>query len=194
MPKLGVAIIIKNEMSILEKFVVENNLHKLFVEVIFLDDYSSDGTYEYLVDQGFAVHRRHLKFNFSAQRNHVASLMTAMTAPYICRIDIDEIMSSELQKYILGFSGDKDFYLVKRHEYTDGTYRSITDTPFIYRNCDEIKWVGTIHECIVGHKSTEMIPDGCILIHDKTTAQHKKSTTFYWENFEEHRSIVSGKK
>ncbi len=190
MSSIGLAIILKNELPLIDSFIKNNNVFKLFKEVKFLDDFSTDGGYKHL--QQFdnntliKVYQRDLKFNFAAQRNYLNS---KMKSEYICRIDMDEFMSLKLQQYIKTFKGTLDYYTIDRYEIVNRKFMRITPQPFIYKNTRPIHWVRHIHECVVGHKSQHHLDKDLFLVHAKSNERCIRQHCFYWDNWKEHRDM-----
>ena len=55
----------------------------------------------------------------------------------------------------------------------------------LYRNSEEINWVGSVHEQISGFKNMSRLPadkDYC-LIHEKTIERQRKQNEFYINTF-----------
>lgn len=196
MKSLGFAIIIKNEIKILEDFIIRNQLREMDKECIFLDDYSNDGTYEVLKineRSGWCkVYQRKLNFNFSQQRNYLASLIKS---DYIIRIDIDEYMSSALLKFIKHFDMQKEYkdvYIVDRQEWMDGKQKNEhTSIQFIYCNINTIYWKRRVHETLIGYKSAEYLSVKThFLVHDSKSDKCNYKNLYYYNNWEEQRNIV----
>lgn len=188
---LGLSVILKNELNLVSSFILKNNIFEVFDEICFLDDFSKDGSFEFLTNlkqyKKFMLKRRNLNFNFSEQRNHAN---TFIKSDYIARLDLDEIMNKSLINWIEKREFEKDFYTVKRKELFEGKFLKYTDTPFIFKNSQNIFWINKIHEVVVGHKSKKLLPKRCQLIHDKNKSRCEKQNHFYFNNFSEQRKIV----
>jgi len=187
---VGLAVIIKNEYELIDGFIHDNNIQQLFDQIVFVDDFSDDGSFEKLAEYGFAVTRRYLNFNFAAQRNYAGSLLNT---DYICRIDMDERLNNQAQQFIQSFIGKSDYYEISRNEIVDGKLRHVTQQPFIYKNKPEIQWIRTVHELVSGYKSKEVLPKQCRLIHSKSSERCERQNLFYHNNFIEHRRITDAK-
>lgn len=191
--RMGLAVIVKDEISLLEKFVTRNDITNFFKEIKFLDGFSIDGTYEKLKEydkQGWCrIYQRDLNFNFSEQRNHLNSLMES---EYIMRLDIDEYMNENLMDFIRNFGKDKnrDLYIIDRKELVDGEFLRFVPTPVIYKNNGIIRWENRIHEIVINHKNKENVGEDCFIIHDKNTGRCAKQNKFYWDNWKEQRGII----
>lgn len=192
MNSLGLAVIIHNEKALIDKFIQLNHIFDLFSEIRFADDYSTDGTYELLQEYekvGLCnVYRRKLDFNFAEQRNYLGRLMLS---DYILRLDVDEIMNEKLIKQIRDLNLDRDFYKIQRTEVVDGKFLCFTETPFIYRNCDSIKWNRRLHEFIIGAQTTQVLDSSYTIIHDKTKDRCERQNVWYFNNFDEQKAIVN---
>jgi hypothetical protein len=191
--RIGLAVIIKNEIDLVKKFIEDNKLVFLFSEIKFLDSFSTDGTWEALQSykkDGIELFQREIGLDFSAQRNYLSKLMKS---EYICRLDVDEFMNTKLIEFISVRNFDKEFYNILRKEYVDGNYLKDTPTPFIYKNIPEIYWQNRIHEVVFGYKSKALIPCECFLRHDKTAQRCDKQNKFYYNGWEEQRRFVDGK-
>lgn len=94
------------------------------------------------------------------------------------KIDID----SDEYKYL-----QKMKYIIDEDEYTSIVkyYKPIINFPDyqtrLYRNSDEIKWDGNVHETIIGYKTFAIFPgiDDYCIIHDKTIARQEKQNNYY---------------
>lgn len=173
--------------------------------MVFVDDFSDDGSYEYIAEYLAAgkngagrtdmIYRRHLDYNFSAQRNYASSLLKT---DYICRIDLDEQLNSAAKQWLrqfkkvfpLEYNKGKEFYQIFRDEIIDGELKAVSDQPFIYFNSPRIYWVRTVHEWLVGYETTGFLPEDCRLLHHKTSERCARQNHFYHDNFEEHRRIT----
>lgn len=90
--------LIKNEMFHLEKFISKNN-HKN--ELIFVDDFSSDGSYEYLIERKFEV-VRHSFQSFASQRNFALSYFRdkILASGGVLFLDADEWLTEGLRIFL----------------------------------------------------------------------------------------------
>ena len=198
---IGLAVILKNEYPLIDTFINANAIFTLFDRVVFVDDFSDDGSYETLLQffasgrngkhREDAIYRRNLNFNFSEQRNYAASFLNT---DYICRIDLDEIMNDVTKQFISGRGFEFDFYKIHREEIIDGELREVSEQPFLYRNSANIKWVRTVHEWLAGYETMEVLPSDCRLLHYKTSERCAKQNQFYHNNFEEHRQITGAER
>ena len=133
--------------------------------------------------------------NFSEWKNKLNSLCTG---EYIINIDADEVPTGEFMQgmpLILELN-DIDVYGVSRSNLVEGlTKEHVTkwrwsvdefsrvnwpDTQFrVYRNCEEIKWEGKVHERVVGFKTRTLLPDDMYFHHNKTIAKQEKQNDYY---------------
>lgn len=189
--RIGLAVIIKNEIDLLNEFVAKNDIINLFAEIKFLDGFSGDGTYEKLKEydkQGWCkIYQRDLNFNFSEQRNYLNSLMKS---EYIMRLDIDEYMNKNLMKFIENFKDEKDLYIINRQELIDDESLEFVPTSIFYRNNEIIHWENRIHETLKGFEEKELLSNEYLIIHNKTGKRQNKQNKFYWDNWKEQRGLV----
>ncbi len=189
--KIGLAVIIGQEVELVDSFIKKNQLAEVFSEIKFLCDTSTDGTVQKLKEyeaQGLCkVYTRNLNFNFSEQRNFLNKLMES---EYVLRLDIDESMNDNLIGWIKSFDGHKDKYLITRKEMVEGKVRNHTSIVFLYKNEPHIEWQNRIHEVIVGCKTEKTLEDRYLLIHDKNHKRCERQNKWYFDNFKEQRKIV----
>ena len=191
--KVGLAVIVGAEVTLIDSFIYRNRLSEFFSEIKFLCDKSNDGTIEKLEEyqkQGVGkVYRRDLNFNFSEQRNYLNNLMESQ---YILRLDMDEVMNESLLVWIREFKGDKDKYTVQRRELVEGKLITYTPIVFLYRNTPTIYWRNRIHETVAGCKTNQNLDKRYLIIHDKKDSRCRRQNKWYYDNFEEQRKIVDG--
>lgn len=171
-------------------------------EIIIVDDYSNSITHEaiepFLESKGnVKLFQRALNKDFGAQKNFVIS---KSLGDYIFQIDADEVphenLVLELPSILEGASFD--FCQVPRINFV----RGITDKkmeewnwrknekgwisfpdyqPRIFKNIEQIRWVGKLHEKIVGYSMAAKLPpeERYCLYHDKTFEKQVECTKFY---------------
>ena len=204
---IGLAVILRNEYPLIDTFINENEIFTLFNKVVFVDDFSDDGSYEHIAEYLAAgknglhrsdmIYRRNLNYDFSRQRNYAASLLGT---DYICRIDLDELMNEPAKQFIRQFGEGKhfppetikgkEFYQIYRDEIIDGELKEVSEQPFIYFNHPRIYWVRTVHEWLAGYETKGFLPDDCRLLHYKSLERCARQNLFYHDNFAEHRKMV----
>jgi len=124
---------------------------------------------------------------------------------WIFQVDADELLVSSLLLTIhdiLELNQDKDVILVPRINTVIGmtpndvrTYRwSINEKGYVnfpdyqwrlYRNTEEINWVGPVHEQLSGFKNMSKLPadPNYCLLHEKTIERQRKQNEFYIRSF-----------
>ena len=139
----------------------------------------------------------HFKNNFAELKNYMTS---QASQPYIFNFDADEEMEGsiirELRKEIV--SMNLDLYYLPRINIVDGlTEEDIKKwswtinergwvnwpdyQPRIYKNDEQIRWVGTVHERLEGFKSSAAINDDgrVAIIHKKHIDKQRQQNNFY---------------
>lgn len=205
--KVSFAVTVHNEgkyiealLSQLSAFVAKQNTD----EIVILDDFSDDASTvaslaKYKVQPHVSYHQHALNRDFSAQKNHLNSLCSG---DYIFQLDADELLATELLENlhdILEMNVLVDLFLVPRINTVEGLTQAhiqawgwtVNEKGWIqwpdyqtrlYRNVpDRIKWVGKVHERIVGFDRHAHLPaseEYCI-IHAKTIARQEAQNTFY---------------
>lgn len=192
---IGLAVMTKNEIELMQDFIPRNNLRDIFSEIVFLDDFSTDGTYEQLLkwqNEGWCyVQQRALNLHFANQRNFLNSLMKS---EYIFTFDLDYTMNENLKQWVCNFKPEADLYWNFRRELVDNKQINITRIASIYKNIKSIYWVNELHECIEGATTNRNIPDECHILHNKSTKRCEKQNQFYYSSFEKQRRLVDGDK
>lgn len=173
-------------------------------EIIVMDDHSDDILTNELLDwlptQGsFArVVRQKFDGDFAAHKNHLNSLCRGK---YIFQIDADETLHETLLdslEQLVTLNDTIDLFLVPRVNTVDG----LTDEDIkrwgwqvnhngyvmwpdyqtrLYRNSPDIKWMGKVHERIVGYKTMAPLPteEEWAIYHPKTIDRQRKQNDFY---------------
>lgn len=185
---IGLATIIKNEFELLDKYIAENEISDLFQQIVFVDDFSTDGSYEYL-SKYFDVVQHALDFNFSQQRNYASSLLNT---DYAAVIDMDMYLDGDAKQLLRNHElSGADLYTICLHEVIDCRLKAIkASQPLLYKLNSCIHWVGTVHENLVNVNSTQQLSG--ILYHRKDLNRCVKQNQFYHDNFAEHRQIAGG--
>lgn len=194
---IGLATIIRNERNLIDLFVSSNEIFRLFHQVVFVDDFSTDGTYEYIY-QMFAsgkngkhrndiIVRRHLNYDFGSQRNYATSFLDT---DYVSVLDVDMQLNSAAKDYIRLFAGNKDYYRMIRHEVVDNKLVEIfPEQTILFKNIPTIFFEGIIHEPLVGYETLEYLPGACIMYHTKDTKRCYRQGEFY-ANFDKNRQVM----
>lgn len=205
--KVSFAVTVHNEgkyidalLSQLYPFVEKQGMD----ELVILDDFSTEpATIEvlsrYKTKLQVIYRQRALNQDFASQKNYLNSLCTG---DYIFQLDADELVATELLENlhdVLEMNSLVDLFLVPRINTVEGLTQAhiqawgwtVTEKGWIqwpdyqtrlYRNVpDRIKWVGKVHERIVGfdkHAHLPAAPEYCIL-HAKTIERQEAQNIFY---------------
>lgn len=172
-------------------------------EIVILDDFSTDeltksilakaDTYKFV-----RVYQRSLNRDFAEHKNYLNS---KCTGSHIFQVDADETFHPGLLMYlheIVEANETIDLFAIPRVNTVDG----LTDEDIkrwgwrinekgwvmfpdyqtrLYRNHPDIKWVGQVHERIVGYKTMTPLPaeEEWSLYHGKTIERQRKQNDFY---------------
>jgi glycosyltransferase involved in cell wall biosynthesis len=139
-----------------------------------------------------------LNKDFAAYKNH---LFSKCTKDYIFQIDADEEINKDqidLIRQVLELNPNIDCFLVPRINTVTGLtpehigkwgwrideHNRINFPDYQYRICQnkpEIKWVGAVHEKLVGHVNMALLPadDVYALGHHKSIQKQEKQNSFY---------------
>lgn len=118
---------------------------------------------------------------------------------YIAFIDADEYLDDNFLiniPYILELNPEVDLYYVPRWNTVEGlTQEHIAKWGWnvdsqgrinwpdlqsrIMKNVPEIKWIGKVHERLIGHKAVSRMPDQFRLYHAKRIEKQEKQNKFY---------------
>jgi glycosyltransferase involved in cell wall biosynthesis len=172
-------------------------------EIVILDDNSSDPiTAKLLLDISFIKGVRFHTLRFSGDfAEHKNKLNSICNEPYIFQIDADEILHPNLLKYvrdIVGHNPDVDLFWVPRVNTVEGlTQEDINNWGWkvnekgwvlfpdyqgrLYKNTEEIRWEGKVHERIVGHKTSACLPaeEEWSIIHAKEIMRQRQQNELY---------------
>lgn len=160
-----------------------------------LDDFSGNGYDTYVEslcrEYGFRFAQRHLNLDFSAQRNHLMSLMPK--GDFMAMLDADEMVPVCFFDHASTFieaNPESDSVSIARKNVTigyDNSHRIVMERHVrIFRNVDYIHFGGRIHEGQRGLRNTIVLPPEDEIEHTKTEARCKKQHCFYNENFYRH--------
>jgi glycosyltransferase involved in cell wall biosynthesis len=172
-------------------------------EIVILDDHSDDPKTMRVLglaksqSASFRLEFRKLNKDFAEHKNYLNSLCTGK---YIFQIDADETLHPSLLENLHDIVGsnDIDLYLVPRINIVNG----LTDDDIkrwgwrvnekghvmfpdyqtrLYRNTNDIKWNGKVHERIGGFKTYAHLPDEeeYCMIHIKDIDRQRKQNDFY---------------
>lgn len=171
-------------------------------EIVVLDDYSTDEFTQsilrsYEATDSIRLYQRQLISNFAVHKNHLNSLCNGK---YIFQIDADEKLHNHLLLYLHDIvdNNDIDLFLIPRVNVVTG----LTDEDIkrwnwqvnelgwvmwpdyqtrLYRNSENIKWDGQVHERIVGHKTQAPLPaeEEWALFHLKDINRQREQNKLY---------------
>lgn len=187
---------IKHLISLLSEYVPENGND----EIIVLWDSRGDlNVWEYLcsvTNINLQETKGVFNKNFSEWKNYLNSLCNN---EFIFNIDADEYPSDLLLnnlKNIINNNKECDAYWIPRENYVEGITSQILSTwnwridekqrinypdyqMRLYRNNNNIKWVGHVHEHIHGFKTYSHLPEELCLYHYKNIEKQIKQNKLY---------------
>jgi len=152
---------------------------------------------KYNVGAKYEYHRIHASLNgdFASFKNN---LKEHCTRDYIIFIDADEYLSEQLIEHLPAILSTNyvDMYVVPRINTVEGLtqehiakwgwqvnelgYVNYPDGQTrIIKNEPAIRWVGKVHERIMGAIGIAVLPEGYDLIHPKTIERQEKQNNFY---------------
>jgi len=172
-------------------------------EIVVVDDNSTDAftsqiLYEYSNEDKIRLYYHALDNDFAGHKNYVNSLCEG---DYIFQIDADEKLHTNLLTYlhdIVYNNTNVDLFLIPRVNVVTG----LTDDDIqrwgwilndkgwvvwpdyqtrLYRNTDDIKWEGNVHERIVGYKTHAPLPaeEEWALYHIKDIKRQREQNDYY---------------
>ena len=203
MKTISYAITAWNEHEELERLLDQLNQHLRREDeiVLQLDSTSTEEVRKvaekYNVGTLYDYHRIYFSLNqdFAAYKNN---LNEHCVNDYIIQIDADEYLSDQLIEHLpfIVDNNDVDVYLVPRINTVEGlTEEHIQKWGWrvdeqgwvnypdyqtrILKNRAGIKWVGKVHERLIGYKTNAALPFGYDLIHPKKIERQEKQNNFY---------------
>ena len=172
-------------------------------EIVVVDDDSTDEytlqlLYNYADSDRIRLYQHALDNDFAAHKNYLNSLCEG---DYIFQIDADEKFHNNLLTYlhdIVYNNTNVDLFLIPRVNVVTG----LTDDDVkrwgwvlnekgwvvwpdyqtrLYRNTDDIKWEGKVHERIIGYKTHAPLPaeEEWALYHIKEIERQRKQNDYY---------------
>jgi len=206
--KISYGITVHNEADELNR-LLEILIHKTDKEdeIVICDDYSDDET-QFVIQSWvqqyghddmkvIKVYQRKLEGDFSAQKN---SVIENSSGDYIFHLDADEYPHEILLKQIKQILeiNDVDLVWLPRVNTVEGLTDEwanrwgwrVTENGWvnypdyqarIFRNSDEIRWAGKVHEIIQGAKTYAHLPphEELSLYHPKTIEKQIKQNELY---------------
>ena len=172
-------------------------------EIVVVDDNSTDVLtqnllYEYDNTDKIELYSHELNNDFAAHKNF---LNNKCTGEYIFQIDADEKFHDNLLTYlhdIVDNNKNIDLFLIPRVNIVNGLTEEdirrwgwrVNEKRWVmfpdyqtrlYRNTEEIKWEGKVHERIVGYKTQAPLPDEeeWCLYHIKEIERQRKQNDYY---------------
>jgi glycosyltransferase involved in cell wall biosynthesis len=204
MPSISYAITACNEHVELERLLDQLNEHIRPEDEIVVQ---LDSTYtpevkaiadKYNVGTKYGYHRIifGLNYDFASFKNN---LKEHCSKDYIFFIDADEYLSDQLIENlseVLELNPEIELYALPRintvegltqnhiqqwrwHVNEDGWVNYPDYQTRLIKNLPEIKWVGKVHERLVGSKINIALPGGYDLVHPKTIDRQERQNTFY---------------
>ncbi|HWA51919.1 MAG TPA: glycosyltransferase family 2 protein [Patescibacteria group bacterium] len=162
---ISAVVIAKNEEGNIENCLKNLNFCD---EIIIIDDYSADNTAKIAKNFTTKIYKRHLNYNFAAQRNYG---LTKASCEWILFVDADEIVSNTLKAEILLKISQENingFYIKRRDIFLDRELKfGETGNVKLLRLAkkDSGKWKRKVHEYWNIKGQTQEL--GSYLIHDK---------------------------
>ena len=172
-------------------------------EIVVVDDNSTDVftqnlLYDYADKDKIQLYQHELNNDFASHKNFLNS---KCRGEYIFQIDADEKFHNNLLTYlhdIVDNNKNIDLFLIPRVNIVNGlTEQDIRGWGWrinekgwvmfpdyqtrLYRNVEEIKWEGNVHERIVGYKTTAPLPEEeeWCLYHIKEIERQRKQNDYY---------------
>lgn len=172
-------------------------------EIVIVDDYSDDPQMIKLLDKyarqnNVSIYKHNLNNDFAKQKNY---LNTKCVGNYIFQIDADELLGDSLLLYIgdiVEYNDTVDLFLIPRVNIVNGLTQDdihrwgwkTNDDGYVmfpdyqtrlYKNREDIRWEGKVHERIVGHKTHAPLPEEkeWSIIHIKDIERQRKQNEFY---------------
>jgi glycosyltransferase involved in cell wall biosynthesis len=172
-------------------------------EIVVVDDNSTDVftqnlLYDYADKDKIQLYQHELNNDFASHKNFLNS---KCRGEYIFQVDADEKFHNNLLTYlhdIVDNNKNIDLFLIPRVNIVNGlTEQDIRGWGWrinekgwvmfpdyqtrLYRNVEEIKWEGNVHERIVGYKTTAPLPEEeeWCLYHIKEIERQRKQNDYY---------------
>jgi len=172
-------------------------------EIIVVDDNSTDVftanlLYDYADKDKIELYQHELNNDFASHKNFLNS---KCTGEYIFQVDADEKFHDNLLTYlhdIVDNNKNIDLFSVPRVNIVNGLTEDdirrwgwrVNEKGWVmfpdyqtrlYRNSEEIKWEGKVHERIVGYKTQAPLPDEeeWCLYHIKEIERQRKQNDYY---------------
>ncbi|MEK9767328.1 MAG: glycosyltransferase [Betaproteobacteria bacterium] len=200
---ISFAITCHNEGNDLERLLLQ--ISKVATEqdeIIVLDDYSTDFETCAILAQWsdrVNIEQHALNDDFAEHKNYLNSLCTK---DWILQLDADEFLGSNLEKYVhyLVDHNETDLMWIPRVNKVEGitqqdliNYRWRVDEEGrimwpdyqgrLYRNKEELQWIGRVHERIEGNQNFTHLPleNDWAIHHYKTIEKQRQQNEFYNE-------------
>jgi len=172
-------------------------------EIVVLDDYSDDEFTKsilsaYETNENFHLHYRKMDGNFAEHKNYLNS---KCNGEYIFQIDADETLHPTLLRYlhdIVFNNTDVDLFMIPRVNIVNGLTQEdinrwgwrVNENNWVmwpdyqtrlYRNAEDIRWEGKVHERIAGHQSQAELPreEEWAIYHEKDIERQRKQNELY---------------
>lgn len=202
--KISYAITVKDELEYIQNLIPFLLKHKREEdEIVAVWDNRGDPKVRgYLTSRepkNYYVYEGNFNNNFADWKNY---LNTLSSGDYIFNIDADELPSEfsiKMLPLLLEQNPEVEIFFVPRinivegitKEYIDQMHWSVNEKGYInwendyqgriFKNKDEIKWEGRVHEKIIGYKSYTYLPllEEWALLHKKTFERQQKQNQLY---------------
>jgi glycosyltransferase involved in cell wall biosynthesis len=186
MPRAAIILLMKNERDLIPAYLA--NHHAGFDEIVVVDDESTDGSHDVLIEQAKILGcsdkiiyvRRALADNFAGQRN-VAQGLT--TCEWVIHADADEIIPLKVQLDLQNIIGKLDASgsrgcAFSRMNCIDGVQTKAYPDYIIRLVRRDIKWRNRIHET-PDLGGNPMVYGQCDTLHYKTSVRQSDADRFY---------------
>lgn len=162
------------------------------------DDYTSQILYNYADQDKIRLYSHALDSDFAAHKNYLNSLCNG---DYIFQVDADEKFHDNLLTYlhdIVYNNTNVDMFLIPRVNMVNGltdadtrrwgwTVNELNWIMFpdyqtrLYKNREDIKWEGKVHERIIGYKTHAPLPaeEAWSLYHIKDIVRQREQNAYY---------------
>lgn len=185
---IGVMCHLEEDLFRLLSRLRECREHGSVGKVQVLDDFSGNGYDTYVAklctEYGFLFAQRHLNDDFSAQRNHLMSLLPR--GDFIAMLDADEMVPPyffQRCSQVLEQNPEADALSISRKNVVigyDGSQRIVMERhPRVFRNLEAVYFNGRVHEGQIGLKMQVETPVELEIEHVKTEARCSKQHAYY---------------
>lgn len=169
---LSLCMIVKNEEKVLERCLLSTK--NLFDEIVIVDTGSTDNTKQIAQKFTTKIYDYVWCDNFSKARNFAFS---KATCSYIMWLDADDVMPEKTVNKLINLKQNftADTYMLKYDiAFTENKPTFSYFRERIVKNCQQAKWQGVVHECIIPFGKIEKL--NLSIEHHKVNKSAKIST------------------